>query len=483
MSSIKDQCDNQKSSIDIIEKLVEKFSQQQLSTKQSEKRNPYVYKDGPLCLKRKRWVDLGKCIQFVAGSEEDGQDIGNIKLSELQKEDTVDGMKPSIPMETILLKLGSLNLKTDNYQLYSINIRIISSNIQQKMVFSTIPPHLSSHLFGILTPNEVHSIPSFPVYTKSSVELEVTTSFWHGNVRFREEEWSQILAFHEFIFSDFLNVVEFPMMFSPNNSESSVLLVPLIRMQKGSDDYGIDWNLLRQIKQGELTRASSMERYDDTVVIPHYSKKNRTQYYNVIRVCSEMNPMTPFPCDRFGTFQEYYKQEFDTEIKDLNQSLLETNLISENINAIKRQDVNRRGIAFPNIKEGSKSTYTFYHVPELCNVHPMPASLLQQSFYIPAILHRIISLLVADELREVIARGINGILGEHNAIKVKLSENEFWDHLMFEKTSQTDPKDIFPLKFKFDQQPELMNIKGPSPGMILRCLTSAQAQDAFDVER
>ena len=79
MSSIKDQCDNQKSSIDIIEKLVEKFSQQQLSTKQSEKRNPYVYKDGPLCLKRKRWVDLGKCIQFVAGSEEDGQDSGNIK--------------------------------------------------------------------------------------------------------------------------------------------------------------------------------------------------------------------------------------------------------------------------------------------------------------------------------------------------------------------------------------------------------------------
>ena len=483
MSSIRDRYDNPKTSIDIIEKLVEKFSQQQLSSKQSEKRNPYVYKDGPHCLKRQRWVDIGKSIQSIAGSEEHGQDDGTIKLSKLQKEDTVEVKKPSIPMETILLRLGSLNIETDNYQLYSINIRIVSSNLQQKMAFSTIPPHLSSHLFGILTPNEMQSIPSFPVYTKSAVEMEVTTSLWHGNVRFREEEWSRILAFHDFIFSDFLNIVEFPMMFSPNNSESCILLVPLIRLRRGSDDYGIDWNLLSQMKRGELTRASSMERYDDMVVIPRYSKKNRTQYYNVVRVCSDMNPMSRFPSDRFGTFREYYKQEFNTEIEDLNQTLLETNLMSENINSIKRQDVNRRGIAFPNLTEFSKSYCTFYHVPELSDIHPIPASLLQQSFYIPAILYRIISLLVAEELREVIAKGINGILDDNNAIKVNLSENDFWDPLIFEKTSQTDSKDITPLKFKFDQQPELMNIKGPSPGMILRCLTTAQAQDAFDVER
>ena len=500
MSSIKERSDNQESSIDIIEKLIEKFSQQELGAKQPEKRNSYVYKDGPLCLKRKRWVDLEKYIQFVAGNEDHGANTGSkrsppslSKLSRPQKEDTVGGKKPSIPMETILLKLGSLNFETDNYQLYSINMKLKMNEKKPQAACQIIAPQLSSHLFGVVTPNEMPAILSFPVYSKSAEEMEVNITSWHGKVRFRKEEWGLILMFHDYIFSKFLNVVEFPMMFSPNNAESSMLLVPLSRWEKELDDYGIDWNLLKKIKEmisdtkltedfTEMLTGLSTESNPDVTIMPRYVKQKTTQYCHVVRVCNELSPNSPFPSERFESFRHYYIQEYNKEIKNLNQPLLETNLLYEPINAIKRRDENRRGIAFQT-KESSKPHMILYNVPELCDIHPMPSSLLQQAFFIPSILYRIISLLVADELREMIAKGINDILGEPSAIREKLCKNNFWSPLSFERNIQTSAEEDNRMRLDFDQQPALKNIKGPSPGMILRCLTTAHAQDAFDADR
>ena len=484
MSSNSDYSENQDFLIDITEKLIEKFSQHEISIKQSDKRNPYVYKDGPLSLKRKRWTQTTNAIQFVAGSEDDGAEGDTIKLSKTKKEDTVEGKKPSIPMEAILLRLGSMNIETDEYHLYSINIKLISPKIdecQQKVVSTIIPPDSSSHVFGVVTPNRISTIPSFPVYTKSGEEMEVTISLCNDNVRFRNEEWAMVLNFHDFIIRSFLKAVEFPMMFSPNNAESSMLLVPLIRSERENRDHVINWCLLKKIKENKTPRLSKDDTYVDKVIIPKYVKHKLTQYCSVVRVCTDLNPTSSFPSDRFDNFCDYYIQEFGKEIQDPKQPLLETILLSEPLNAIKRRDENRRGVAFQNMKE--QKNFTVYNVPELCDIHPMPASLLKQSFYIPSILYRIISLLVADELREAIAKGINEILDHKNAIRLKLNENEVWEPLIFERTLQNTEGEDVQANMKFDHQPDLKDIQGPSPGIILRCLTAAQAQDAFDVER
>ncbi len=48
-----------------------------------------------------------------------------------------------------------------------------------------------------------------------------------------------------------------------------------------------------------------------------------------------------------------------------------------------------------------------HHVPELCNIHPLPGSLWKQVVWIPSVLHRLNGMLVAEELRILIFKEAN----------------------------------------------------------------------------
>lgn len=74
--------------------------------------------------------------------------------------------------------------------------------------------------------------------------------------------------------------------------------------------------------------------------------------------------------------------------------------------------VNRKGVALPTSSEETKRAkrenleQKQILVPELCTVHPFPASLWRKAVCLPCILYRINALLLADQLRRQVALDI-----------------------------------------------------------------------------
>ena len=155
---------------------------------------------------------------------------------------------------------------------------------------------------------------------------------------------------------------------------------------------------------------------------------------------------------------------------------------------------------------------TLFNVPELCDIHPFPPSLFQQAFYLPSILYRLNGLLIADEVRETIAKGINSIK-QQITMKEKFPRTWQWDPLKFERAidndnkgySTSDQMDEFtnmyntstvsihdnpsPCQFnaeayfRFDTQSRIIDVPGPSPSLILQSITTSKSEDALDMDR
>jgi endoribonuclease Dicer len=74
--------------------------------------------------------------------------------------------------------------------------------------------------------------------------------------------------------------------------------------------------------------------------------------------------------------------------------------------------VNRKGVALPTTSEEKKKAkrenleQKQILVPELCKIHPFPASLWRKAVCLPCILHRVNALLLADEIRQIVAEEI-----------------------------------------------------------------------------
>lgn len=80
--------------------------------------------------------------------------------------------------------------------------------------------------------------------------------------------------------------------------------------------------------------------------------------------------------------------------------------------------MNRKGVALPTSSEETKRAkrenleQKQILVPELCTLHPFPASLWRKAVCLPCILYRINALLLADQIRREVAVSI--ALGHEN---------------------------------------------------------------------
>lgn len=74
--------------------------------------------------------------------------------------------------------------------------------------------------------------------------------------------------------------------------------------------------------------------------------------------------------------------------------------------------MNRKGVALPTSSEETKRAkrenleQKQILIPELCMIHPFPASLWRQAVCLPCVLYRINALLLADEIRTIVAQEI-----------------------------------------------------------------------------
>ncbi len=124
------------------------------------------------------------------------------------------------------------------------------------------------------------------------------------------------------------------MVFSPEDSPNSVLILPLRKEGSNSKKKSIDWTFLKLITSerrkkeagdgGRLADLSDKDRSDftfdesvylDAVVIPWYRNQDQPQHFYVAEICSHLNPKSDFPAERFESFELYYKAKYGIHIQ------------------------------------------------------------------------------------------------------------------------------------------------------------------------
>lgn len=282
--------------------------------------------------------------------------------------------------------------------------------------------------FGLVTARRIPLICSFPVFTRSgevTVELEHVSSDL-GPLSAKQAR--DLTTFHRYTFTNVLRLEKYPMTFNPDGDACSFLVVPINAEKpvdgKSSGSACIDWQFVERICQEESftpRRVPEEERelfifkeddYLDTVVTPWYRNLDKPQYFYVAEICRELNPLSDFPDAGFETFDAYYREKYGIRVVDGRQPLLDVDHTSARLNLLTPRYVNRKGVTLPTSSEQTKRAkreslqQKQILVPELCAIHPFPASLWRKAVCLPCILYRMNSLLLAEQLRLQVAREV-----------------------------------------------------------------------------
>lgn len=282
------------------------------------------------------------------------------------------------------------------------------------------PPEDAIQSFGILTTKRIPHISAFPIFTRSG-EVKVSLELIKKGVTLNENQLNKINHFINYTFTNVLRLRKNLMLFDPEAVENSFFVVPVTRE---SGDIEIDWIFLTAIQHSAQTTSSNVNGKDrtvkpfdynefkDAVVMPWYRNLDQPQYFYVAEICSKLSPESDFPGDNYKTFDEYYFKKYNIEIKNKNQPLLDVDHTSARLNFLTPRYVNRKGVALPTSSEETKRAkrenleQKQILVPELCTVHPFPASLWRAAVCLPCVLYRINALLLADEIRMTVSNDI-----------------------------------------------------------------------------
>ncbi|XP_071644928.1 endoribonuclease Dicer-1 [Temnothorax longispinosus] len=292
------------------------------------------------------------------------------------------------------------------------------------------PPEESAIGFGILTLKEIPKLCPFPIYTRSG-EVHVQLKLSKETVILDDVQIERVDTFLNYTFTNVLRLQKYLMLFDPNASENSYIIVPVkIFTTYDGSDVSVDWNFLECIYQNRNavpTKVPEEDRknfkfdpskYYDAVIMPWYRSQDQPQYFYVAEICANLNPKSSFPGHDYSTFEEYYLKKYGIQIQNLEQSLLDVDHTSARLNFLTPRYVNRKGVALPTSSEETKRAkrenleQKQILVAELCAIHPFPASLWRQAVCLPCILYRINALLLANQIRCQVAHMIN--LGQQN---------------------------------------------------------------------
>ena len=272
--------------------------------------------------------------------------------------------------------------------------------------------------FGIVTTGKVPLICEFPVFTRSG-EVTVKLVPIRSEFELNAHQIEDLSLFHQFTFAEVLRLIKYPLQFDPKNANSKHFVVPIDVSDNGLKD--IDWNFVSLIKCHKESPPDSAsieerkkfvfnaDRYTDAVVIPWYRKDKPQFFFYVAEICYNLSPKSPFPDEGYETFEKYYSGKYSIEILDSTQPLLDVDHTSARLNLLTPRYVNRRGVSLPASTAKTKKEkrenlqQKQILIPELCTVHPFPASFWRKAVCLPCLLFRLNSLLVAEQLRHKVA--------------------------------------------------------------------------------
>lgn len=308
--------------------------------------------------------------------------------------------------------------QVSKYSLYAFKMRLTCAlpdeqNTRGRKIHA---PENSALSFGILVQTSMPPICQFPIYTRDG-EIFVETSLIDDDVQLNDEQREQVVSFHKYTFSRVLRLEKYPMIFKPNDANSQVIVVPL----SNARNQAIDWHFLSTLDYDrcvKLNNVSDEDRaaklfedadYEDAVVSPWYRNQDQPQFFYVAEICTHLSPRSDFPGQGFDTFEKYYRDKYKINIQHLDQPLLDVDHTSARLNFLTPRYVNRKGMSLPTSSEETKRSkrenleQKQILVPELCAIHPFPASLWRQAVCLPCVLYRLNCLLVADSLRRLVA--------------------------------------------------------------------------------
>uniref|UniRef100_A0ACB8G5N5 Endoribonuclease Dicer n=1 Tax=Sphaerodactylus townsendi TaxID=933632 RepID=A0ACB8G5N5_9SAUR len=278
------------------------------------------------------------------------------------------------------------------------------------------PPEDTTRCFGILTAKPIPQIPHFPVYTRSgevTISIELKKSGFTLSLQLLE----LITRLHQYIFSHILRLEKPALEFRPTDADSAYCVLPL-NVVDGSSTLDIDFKFMEDIEKSEArtgipstqyTKETpfifKLEDYQDAVIIPRYRNFDQPHRFYVADVYTDLTPLSKFPSPEYETFAEYYKTKYNLDLTNLNQPLLDVDHTSSRLNLLTPRHLNQKGKALPlSSAEKRKAKWESLQnkqilVPELCAIHPIPASLWRKAVCLPSILYRLHCLLTAEELR------------------------------------------------------------------------------------
>ncbi|GBP14030.1 Endoribonuclease Dcr-1 [Eumeta japonica] len=158
----------------------------------------------------------------------------------------------------------------------------------------------------------------------------------------------------------------------PESTENCIFIVPTIKTVTG--DKSIDWEFLDLIEKNANMMPTPVPEKND--MLQNFLLKNLMMQW----LCLPKQP------------------------------LLDVDHTSARLNFLTPRYVNRKGVALPTSSEATKRAkrenleLKQILVPELCTVHPFPASLWRTAVCLPCILYRINGLLLADDIRKKVVR-------------------------------------------------------------------------------
>ncbi|XP_077095373.1 endoribonuclease Dicer [Siphateles boraxobius] len=278
------------------------------------------------------------------------------------------------------------------------------------------PPEDTTRCFGILTAKQIPRIPHFPVYTRSG-EVTISIELQKSDFTLSAAQLELITRLHQYIFSHILRLEKPALEFKPVEADSAYCVLPLNIVE---DPYtlDLDFKFMEDIEKSEArigipntqyTKQNPfifrLEDYQDAVIIPRYRNFDQPHRFYVADVYTDLTPLSKFPSPEYETFAEYYKTKYNLDLSNVNQPLLDVDHTSSRLNLLTPRHLNQKGKALPlSSAEKRKAKWESLQnkqilVPELCAIHPIPASLWRKAVCLPSILYRLHCLLTAEELR------------------------------------------------------------------------------------
>ncbi|VDD81511.1 unnamed protein product [Mesocestoides corti] len=291
--------------------------------------------------------------------------------------------------------------------------------------------------FGLLSAKSLPCIPEFSIFTRSGEETVNIIDFWSPT-----GSSSTALRFEK----DCLVKFDLP------NAYSQILIVPVLK-----DVADIDWDLVNTVVASYVPSVGDcrlpvrtrlalpalpktpmplaellshttqspkpkpvfhflFEDFVNAVVTPTYRNVEQPPRYYVVRISDDRSPMTEFPSKQYANFADYYACKYAMHLTSTDQPLLDAGYTPLRLGLVvprsyKKHLAKKPAKPAPAAADDSGEQQLRQHqrhkqllIPELCHRHPLPATVWQKAICLPSVLYRLHHLLLADDLRNEIAR-------------------------------------------------------------------------------